>query len=102
MPHFVVEYYDGTDVAEARARLREDHIAYRRALGARMVMAGPLLQDFDGSPPFGSLVVIEAADRTEAVRIATEDPYVQGQVFQGVRVYGYRIAAFNPPAANGG
>lgn len=97
MPHFVVEYVDAAGVAETRARLREEHIAYRKGLGAAMVMAGPLLQDFDGSPPFGSLVVIEAGDRQEAERVARADPYAQAGVFQTIRIHGYRIAALNPP-----
>jgi uncharacterized protein YciI len=98
MPHFVVQYLDRPGASEARARLREAHIAYRKGLGAAMVLAGPLFDDMDGSPTIGSLVIIEALDKAMATRIASADPYVDAGVFREVRVFGYRIAALNPPS----
>jgi uncharacterized protein YciI len=97
MPHFVVEYLDGPDAAGPRERLRGEHIAYRKGLGPSLVMAGPLFEDFDGSSAKGSLVIIEAEDKAEAVRIAGADPYAQAGVFEQIRVLAYRIAALNPP-----
>ena len=42
MPHYIVEYSDNGDAA-TRAAHRDAHIAYRQSFGARMPLAGPLL-----------------------------------------------------------
>jgi uncharacterized protein YciI len=98
MPHFVVEYFDRPGSGEVRAANREAHIAYRRELGAALVLAGPLFEDFDGSPAKGSLVILEAADKTEADAIARRDPYAQAGVFDEIRLFAHRILVLNPPA----
>ncbi len=55
------------------------HIAHLRALDDRgaLVLAGPMLDSPRG------LVIVRAADRAEAERIATADPFV----VEGVRAY---------------
>lgn len=94
MPHFLVEY---REVGEAASRdpHRAEHIAYRKALGAEMPLAGPLLDD--AGRPVGSIVILEAADRAEAERVAARDPFVAAGVLELVSVRGYRIAAMKPP-----
>jgi hypothetical protein len=99
MPHFVVEYFDRPGSAEARAANRPAHIAYRVELGKRLVLAGPLFEDFDGSPAKGSMVILEAADKAEATRIAHADPYAQAGAFAEIRVFAHRILVLNPPEA---
>jgi uncharacterized protein YciI len=98
MPHFVVEYFDRPGSGEIRTANRDAHIAYRRALGPALVLAGPLFEDFDGAPAKGSLVILEAADKAEATEIAHSDPYAQAGVFDKVRVFAHRILVLNPPA----
>ena len=97
MPHFVVEYFDRPGSGEARTANRQAHIAYRVELGKRLVLAGPLFEDFDGSPAKGSMVILEAADKAEATRIANADPYAQAGVFQEIRIFAHRILVLNPP-----
>ena len=98
MPHFVVEYFDRPGSGEIRTANREAHIQYRRDLGAALVLAGPLFDDFDGAPAKGSLVILEAADKAEAIQIAHRDPYAEAGVFDEVRVFAHRILVLNPPA----
>lgn len=98
MAHFVVEYFDRPGSGEIRAANREAHIAYRRALGPALVLAGPLFEDFDGAPARGSLVILEAQDKADALAIAHRDPYAQAGVFGEIRVWAYRILVLNPPA----
>jgi uncharacterized protein YciI len=100
MPHFVVEYFDREGSGEVRGANREAHIAYRRALGPALVLAGPLFEDFDGSPAKGSLVILQAADKAEASEIAHRDPYAQAGAFSEVRVFAHRILVLNPPATS--
>jgi uncharacterized protein YciI len=98
MAHFLVEYADSGN-AEAREAHRAAHIGYRKGLGARLALAGPLLGD-DGKPS-GSVVIIEAENRAEAERVALSDPYIGHGVLTLVSLRGYRIAAMNPPATGG-
>ena len=97
MPHFVVEYFDRPGSGEVRAANRQAHIAYRVELGKRLVLAGPLFEDFDGSAAKGSLVILEAADKAEAAKIAHADPYAEAGAFQEIRVFAHRILVLNPP-----
>ncbi len=97
MPHFVVEYFDRPDSGEVRAANRQAHIAYRVELGKRLVLAGPLFDDFDGSAAKGSLVILEAADKAEATQTAHADPYAKAGAFQEIRVFAHRILVLNPP-----
>ena len=100
MPHFVVEYFDRPGSGEVRTANRDKHIAYRRELGKRLVLAGPLFEDFDGSPAKGSMVILEAADKAEATRIAHADPYAEAGVFDDIRVFAHRILVLNPPESS--
>lgn len=90
MPHFIVEYRQG-GTQEAREKHRADHIAYRKSLGDRMPLAGPLLDD--DQTPIGSLIILEAADKPAAIAAARGDPYVKAGVLELVSVRPYRIAA---------
>ena len=94
MPHFLIEYRELGDT-ETRERRRGEHIAYRKGLGERMALAGPLLGEGDAS--VGSVVIIEAADQVAAEEIASADPYVAAGVLECVSVRKYRIAAMKPP-----
>lgn len=96
MAHFLIEYSDiGT--SEARELHRGAHIAYRKGLGETLRLAGPILDD--GGVAIGSLVILEADDRSEAEQLASRDPYVAAGVLQLSSVRGYRIAAMKPPEA---
>ncbi|MCW3838336.1 YciI family protein [Sphingomonas canadensis] len=96
MPHYLVEYRELGNPA-GREALRGDHIAYRKGFGTAMPLTGPLLGDDD--QPVGSVVIIEAADATEAASLANGDPYVAAGVVELVSVRRYRIAAMKPPQA---
>lgn len=96
MPHFLVEYREiGT--AQAREDHRNQHVAYRKGLGAALCLTGPILDD--GGKANGSLIIIDAKDKAEAEQIASRDPYLAAGVFELASVRGYRIAAMKPPAA---
>jgi len=101
MPHFVVEYFDRPGSGEVRAAHRQAHIAYRVDLGKRLVLAGPLFEDFDGSPAKGSLVILEAADKAEAIQVAHADPYARAGAFEEIRAFAHRILVLNPPEKEG-
>jgi uncharacterized protein YciI len=79
---FAVICTDKPGHLETRLANRPEHVAYLKASGA--VQAGPFL-DANGEM-CGSLVVIEAEDRTAADAWAAEDPYAKAGLFQDVRI----------------
>jgi hypothetical protein len=93
MPHYLVEYAE-IGSPEAREAGRADHIAYRKGLGERLRLAGPLLDD-DGKNT-GSVVIIEAEDRAAASGMALADPLVVRGVLELVSVRALRIAMVRP------
>ena len=95
MAHFLVEYVEKGNAA-AREQHRAEHIGYRKQLGVRLALAGPLL-DAAGKPT-GSVIILEAADAADAERVARADPYVGHGVLGLVSVRAFRIAALQPPA----
>ena len=92
---YAVHYLDRSDAGDIRPQHRDAHIAYRKGLGEKLLMAGPLLSE-DGKP-VGSLVLLEAETPTEAKAIAHADPYAQAGLFDQVLVHGYKIMAMNLP-----
>jgi uncharacterized protein YciI len=97
MAHFLVEYVDTGDT-QAREAHRGAHIGYRKELGTRLALAGPLMDE--NGKPCGSVVIVEAGSRAEAEHWALQDPYIMNGVLKLVSLRGYRIAAMNPPDKN--
>ncbi len=90
---------DKPDHIQVRLDNRPDHITFLKKLNdaGTLKFAGPFLGD-DGKP-VGSLVVIEAADKAEAVRIGADDPYARAGLFESVDVKAWNWIFNNP--ANG-
>jgi uncharacterized protein YciI len=92
---FVIIGRDGPDAKRLRPELRPAHLEHLAAFDreGRVRLAGPLT---DGA---GSLIVLEAADETEARQIAQADPYSTGGVFERVEIHPFVQVL---PAINGG
>jgi uncharacterized protein len=88
---------DKPNSLDLRVKLRSDHLAHLDKLGAKVKIAGPFLDDAGNM--CGSLVVIEAADRVEAEKIATADPYAAGGLFASVEIKPWRWVRNNPESA---
>ena len=72
-----------------RLATRAQHIAYLETYKARIVQAGPLLDD-DGRPS-GSLLIVDVADRAEAEGFSAADPYTRSLLFESVIIRPYRM-----------
>ena len=96
--HYAVHYLDRADAGDIRQQHRDAHITYRKGLGDRLLLAGPLLSE-EGKP-VGSLILIEAPNLAEAMAIAHSDPYAAAKLFDKILVHGYRIMAMNIPRRN--
>ena len=82
---------------QVRLDNRPAHVAYLEKLNADGILkiAGPFLGD-DGKP-YGSLVVIEAADSAAAAAILAEDPYAKAGLFAATEINQWNWT-FNKPA----
>ena len=92
---YAVHYLDRVDASDIRQQHREAHIAYRKGLGDRLLLAGPLLSE--AGKPVGSLVLLEAGSLPEAKTLAEADPYAAAGLFEQILVHGYKIMALNLP-----
>ena len=87
---------DKPNSLDLRLKVRPDHLAYLASLGPKMKTAGPFLDD--AASPIGSLVIIEAADRSEAEKMAAADPYAIAGLFASVEIKTWKWALKNPEA----
>jgi uncharacterized protein YciI len=94
---FVFTGKDRPGILQIRIDNRPAHVAYLEKLNAAGTLkaAGPFLGD-DGKP-FGSLLVIEAADKAAAEAILAEDPYAKAGVFGSTEINQWNWT-FNKPA----
>ena len=93
--HFLIRYTQSGS-KEQREVLRGEHIAFRKALGGDLVLAGPILSD--AGEPVGSVVILAADTPADAHAIALKDPYVMAELLTILSIEHIRIAAINPPA----
>ena len=80
---------DAPGVAAVRAEVRPAHKAYLAAVADRIAFAGPLLAD-DGETPWGSLLVIDFADRAAALAWLADEPFTRAGVYGTRTVQAYR------------
>lgn len=83
---------------ELRMATRPPHVEYLKDLEARGVlkMAGPLLGDDD--KPIGSLLVVDAADKSEAEAFAAGDPYALAGLFATTEIRAFNWVFGKPEA----
>jgi uncharacterized protein YciI len=79
---------------EHRAATRPEHLEHLKAMGDKIVFAGPLFGDDD--KPKGSLMVIEAGSLEEAKALTTQDPFVTRGVFASYTVTRWNWGVNNP------
>lgn len=94
---FALYCTDKPNHLDMRMNVRNDHLAYLGGLGSKLKAAGPFLDD--AGQMEGSLVIIEAENRTEAESIAGADPYAKAGLFAAVDIRAWRWALKNPEAA---
>ena len=91
---YLVRYLQKGDAA-LRETKRPEHIAYRKALGDSLLLAGPLLNEDD--VPVGSVVIVTAENLDDAMRIVQGDPFVLEGLLECLTIEPMRVAAMKPP-----
>lgn len=82
---------------DLRMSVRPAHLAFLDKLGTNLKAAGPFVDD-DGKPT-GSLVIIQAENKTEAQAIAAQDPYAIAGLFASVEIKPWKWLIKNPENA---
>ncbi|RKQ95981.1 YciI family protein [Maricaulis maris] len=95
---FLVHTWDRPGALDVRMANRDAHIAWLKAAGTSVKAAGPWLDDAEQMA--GSLLIIEASDRTALDAWLATDPYQSAGLFERVEVAPYRWV-FNPPVEAG-
>ncbi len=80
-----------------RQEVRPEHLSFLEGLGSKLKAAGPFTDD-DGTAT-GSLVIIEAENRTAAKLIADNDPYAKAGLFVSVEIKPWKWLIKNPENA---
>ena len=75
---FIATCIDKSDSLAKRLGRRPAHLVYLSSLGAKVRVAGALLDPTGGSP-IGSLMIFEATDEAEVRRLLAADPYTSGR-----------------------
>ncbi len=83
MSLFAVICHDKPDHLEVRKANRDAHLAYLEATGV-VKQAGPFLNA--AGEMYGSLLVIDVADRAAAEAWAKSDPYAVADLFSSVAI----------------
>jgi uncharacterized protein YciI len=87
---------DKAGAGQIRLDTRPEHIGWLKAMGDRLKAAGPFLDDAGNMT--GSLVVIEASNRDEALAVSQEDPYARAGLFDSVEIRPWNWVLKNPEA----
>jgi uncharacterized protein YciI len=90
MPLYAMICIDHKGSIELRQKIRADHLAYYRAPGSPVRLAGAVL-DENGQPD-GSLVIIECESQVAAEAFAEADPFAKAGLFSSVAVKAWRLA----------
>lgn len=72
------------------------HVEFRKNLGSRILLSGPLLPE-SGGEPVGSLFIVAADSVAAANDLAANDPLRVHGVIEVVSVQPFRPMVCNPP-----
>ncbi|WP_086386374.1 YciI family protein [Caballeronia sordidicola] len=96
--YFVIHYRAREENAGLVGNYHAAHREFRKSLGSRVLLAGPLLAA-DGGTPVGSLFIVAADNLEAASEIASEDPLCKHEIFDVVSVAPFKAMTFNAPEA---
>jgi len=90
---FVIICHDKPASGALRVATRPAHRAYIETVQSKLVHAGAMSNA--AGETCGSVIVVEAADRSEAERISANDPYSKAGLFESTAIRSYRVAIQN-------
>lgn len=95
---FLIKAFDGPDMLEKRLEVRPRHLEGMKALGARVICAGGLL-DEEGRMK-GSALIMEFEDRSALDHYLASEPYVVEGVWQRIEIEVMNVVLVNGNAGD--
>ena len=86
---FALVALDRPNSVERRMAIRPEHLKHLDALGDKLILAGPFLNEKEEG--VGSIVVIEAASLDEAHEMFNRDPFVRENLFDQISIKPWRL-----------
>ncbi len=86
---FALVALDRPNSVERRMAIRPEHLKHLEALGDKLILAGPFLDDKEQG--VGSIVVIEAESLDEAREMFGRDPFMRENLFDQVTIKPWRL-----------
>ena len=80
---FAIITKDKDGALQIRLDTREAHLAYIKDTGV-VEMAGPFINE--AGEMHGSMIILDVADRADAIAWAENDPYAKAGLFEKVRI----------------
>ncbi|MFJ6615333.1 YciI family protein [Streptomyces sp. NPDC091289] len=96
---FYVHAQDKPDVADRLDELCEEHWSYMDRFADGLILRGPTLSD-DGEEHTGSVHVVDLADRADAERFATEEPFWKAGLYRDFLAAPVVVLLHREPAAD--
>ena len=92
---FVITFVDdpGTDIAKKRD-LRQTHVDYVSSNAGRIIASGGLFPD-DEDFPNGGLIILDVAERSEAVDYIENDPFFLNGIFSRYSIRRWKKFVFD-------
>ena len=94
---FAVICKDKAEALDVRMENRPAHLEFLAGLGDTLKAGGPFCDD--GDMPIGSMLMIEAQNRSEIEAIAARDPYAKAGLFQSVEITVWKWLLKNPESS---
>jgi uncharacterized protein len=91
---YALIFTDKANSLDLRQKERPGHIDYLNGLGSALKAAGPFTDE--AGSPIGTLVIVEAKDRSGAEEIAKNDPYAKAGLFAAVEIRAWKWGLKNP------
>ena len=91
---YALIFTDKANSLDLRQKERPGHIDYLNGLGNALKAAGPFTDE--AGSPIGTLVIVEAKDRSGAEEIAKNDPYAKAGLFAAVEIRAWKWGLKNP------
>lgn len=94
MATFILICRDKPRALDLRTATRKAHLAWVGENLAKVLRAGPLLDDAGGM--IGSLFVLEVESRAEVEAFTAADPYARAGLFESVEILNWRQTVGTP------